>query len=74
MSETNEGENNHCLRPIAKIVYFAHLILNVIFATYILIAFPRVVSPTITFVMLMLYGYMLIWVLLLNCIFIVINP
>ena len=70
MSE-HESENDHCLRPIAKVVYFAHLILNTLFTTYILIAYPRVISFTATFFMLLIYGYMLLWVLLLNCIFVV---
>ena len=61
----------HCVRKAAKIIYFSHLTLCAVFTTYILLVNPTVISFTITFVMLMIYGYMLGWVLLLNFIFIV---
>ena len=71
MSEEDNSNKGQCARNAAKTIYFTHLILSTIFTTYILLTFPQVISPTITFIMLMIYGYMLVWVLVLNFIFIV---
>ena len=63
-----------CYRQLAKSVYFLHLIVSALFTTYIIVTHHNVPSFTITFVMLVLYGYMIVWVLLLNFVFIVPVP
>lgn len=59
------------MRQGAKVVYFVHLVISAIFTTYILAVHPSVIAPTITFAMLLIYGFMMVWVLLINFAFIV---
>jgi len=70
----DDTDYDPCYRQLAKCVYFLHLVVSAIFTTYIIITHHNVPSFTITFVMLVIYGYMLIWVLLLNFVFIVNMP
>ena len=67
----DDTDYDPCYRQLAKTVYFLHLIFSALFTTYIIITHHNVPSFTITFVMLIIYGYMIVWVLLLNFVFIV---
>ncbi len=67
-------ENGRCsllFRKIMQVFYFVHLIIALIFSVYIIAKYPKIVSPTITFIMIVIYGFMLIWALLLTFILIV---
>jgi hypothetical protein len=59
------------LRTVAKVIYFVHLVLAALFATYLLISHPQVVSLSITFITVLIYGYMIVWVIVMNFILIV---
>lgn len=67
-----ENSNSYpVLRKIVKILYFVHLVIALAGAIYIILKHPQVVSSTISFAMLVIYGFMLIWALLLGFILIV---
>lgn len=54
-----------------KILYFVHLVIALAGALYIILKHPQVVSSTISFAMLVIYGFMLVWALLLGFVLIV---
>lgn len=56
-----------------KVVYLVHLVLVLAFTVYFISQHPHVVSFSITFSMLLIYGGMLLWSFLLTYLFIV-NP
>jgi len=51
---------------VAKLVFYTHLVLSAVFATVLIALHPYIVTPTITFVSLVVYGYMIVWVAVIN--------
>jgi hypothetical protein len=62
---------NPIIKGLLRTIYVAHLVVSALFATYIIIDSPPVVSLTVTFVMLLIYGYMGVWVLLIGFLLVV---
>lgn len=62
---------NTLLKSLLKFTYTIHFILSFCFATFIIAKFPEVISTSITFVMLVIYGYMGLWVLLVGFLLVV---
>lgn len=58
-------------KSLLKTAYIIHFIISCVLTTYILVKFPEVVSATVTFVMLILFGYMGVWVLLIGFLLVV---
>jgi hypothetical protein len=68
----NDFKSSSLRNKISGSVYNIHLIIALVFSTYILIKNPKAISPSITFVMLIIYGYMIVWNLLFSYLLIVI--
>jgi len=58
-------------KQILTAVYIIHLIIIAVYTTFILFKYGPLITPSITFAMLIIYGYMGIWVLMVSFIFIV---
>ena len=69
-SKTKCEERPVCL-SLLRAAYFTHLVLALAFSIYLLTRYPALVSSTITFAMILIYGFMLVWLLLLSFILIV---
>jgi hypothetical protein len=59
------------VKSLLKFAYTIHFIISVCLATFIILKFSEVVSTSITFVMLLIYGYMGVWVLFISFILVV---
>jgi hypothetical protein len=59
------------LDVIAKLIFYSHLVLSVIYASIIIGIYPYIVSPTITFSCIVIYGYMIAWVAIINILLLV---
>ena len=55
-----------------KVVYFAHFIIIAICTTHILIKYPHARQFSFTLCALVIFGYMAIWTIMVNFIFLVI--
>lgn len=86
MRETNTGWNqNSNLEPpykakkstffttCKKIIYFTHFILIALLTTQILITYPHARQFSFTLCALIVFGYMAIWTIIVNFIFLVID-
>jgi hypothetical protein len=56
---------------LLKFVYTIHFIVSFCFSTYIIAKFPEVISLSATFVMLLIYGYLGVWVLVVGFLLVV---
>jgi hypothetical protein len=56
---------------VAKLVFYTHLVLSAVFATVLIVLHPYIVTPTLTFISLAIYGYMIVWVALINILLLV---
>jgi hypothetical protein len=54
------------LKGLLKTIYIIHLVVSAIYSAYIIVKYPEVVSLSITFIMIVIYGYMGVWVLLIG--------
>jgi len=70
MTDNNKEVSPFC-QNLLRIFYFAHLLLALAFSVYLLLKYNNIISPTITFAMIVIYGFMAVWVLLISFILIV---
>lgn len=52
-------------------MFYTHLVLAALFATVLIVLHPYIATPTITFISLVVYGYMIVWVALINILLLV---
>jgi hypothetical protein len=59
------------LDVVAKLIFYSHLILSAVYASIIIAIHPYIISSTITFICVVVYGYMIVWVAIINLILLV---
>lgn len=60
------------LDAIVKLIFYAHLIVATIYVTTMIAIYPSIGAPSVTFATLIIYGYMIVWVALINLFLLVI--
>lgn len=71
LKEESPSPPSTLFKSLLKFAYTIHFILSFCLVTFIIAKYPEVISASITFVMLVIYGYMGLWVLLVGFILVV---
>ena len=69
---TDNTNTSNSTRPsLIKIIYSIHLILVLGYSIYLIAKFNQIVAPSITFAMIVIYGFMAVWLLIISFVLIV---
>jgi hypothetical protein len=56
---------------IAKLIFYTHLILIAAYSTVLIVSHRYIVTFTLTFITVIIYGYMIVWVAIINLLLLV---
>lgn len=69
--ESESARIRDSVQLVAKFLYFVNLAISVLYCTILLIVEKRVEQKSLSFVLILLYGFLAVWVFLFDLIFVV---